>query len=122
MSLLELPGARGADGATPPSHEVERDFRYVGLALLWLCVVLYLFALSADVVPKKSLCRREPPSQSRGVPGQLLSVRLGGRVVPTTSKGDSAKSHAMLWRHGFTLSGFRTEVRGWKLFCLMPMM
>ena len=25
-SLLELPGARGADGLCPPSHEVERDF------------------------------------------------------------------------------------------------
>ena len=30
MSLLELPGARGADGATPPSR--ERNFRCVGLA------------------------------------------------------------------------------------------
>ena len=32
MSLLELPGTRGADGVCPPTHEVERDFRYVGLA------------------------------------------------------------------------------------------
>ena len=30
-SLLELPGARGADGACPASHEVERDFRNAGL-------------------------------------------------------------------------------------------
>ena len=27
-SLLELPGARGADGDCPPSYEVERDFRH----------------------------------------------------------------------------------------------
>ena len=26
MILLEVPGARGADGASPPCHEVERDF------------------------------------------------------------------------------------------------
>ena len=26
-SLLELPGARSADGACPASHEVERDFK-----------------------------------------------------------------------------------------------
>ena len=31
MSLLELPGARGADGHCPPSHDVERDFRHAGL-------------------------------------------------------------------------------------------
>ena len=31
-SLLELLGARGADGATPPPHKVERDFRFAGLA------------------------------------------------------------------------------------------
>ena len=31
-SLLELPGARGSDGSTPPSHEVELDFRYARLA------------------------------------------------------------------------------------------
>ena len=38
-SLLELPGARGADGATPPPHEVERDFRFAGLAWrVWLLV------------------------------------------------------------------------------------
>ena len=30
--LLELSDARGADGATPPPHEVERDFRFAGLA------------------------------------------------------------------------------------------
>ena len=30
-SLLELSGARGADGACPASHEVERDFRHAGL-------------------------------------------------------------------------------------------
>ena len=32
-SLLELPGARGADGDCPPSCEVERDFRHAGLSL-----------------------------------------------------------------------------------------
>ena len=32
-SLLELPGARGADGDCPPSYEVERDFRHAGLSL-----------------------------------------------------------------------------------------
>ena len=38
-SLLELLGARGADGATPPPHEVERDFRFAGLAWrVWLLV------------------------------------------------------------------------------------
>ena len=31
MSLLGLPGVRGADGLCPPSHDVERDFRHVGL-------------------------------------------------------------------------------------------
>ena len=31
MFLLELPGAKGADGHCPPSHDVERDFRHVGL-------------------------------------------------------------------------------------------
>ena len=32
MSLLELPGTCGADGVCPPTHEVERDFRFAGLA------------------------------------------------------------------------------------------
>ena len=32
MSLLELPGTRGADGGCPPTCEVERDFRFAGLA------------------------------------------------------------------------------------------
>ena len=32
VSLLELPGAHGADGVCPPTHEVERDFRFAGLA------------------------------------------------------------------------------------------
>ena len=32
-SLVELPGARGADGDCPPSYEVERDFRHAGLSL-----------------------------------------------------------------------------------------
>ena len=37
--LLELSGARGADGATPPPHEVEQDFRFAGLAKrVWLLV------------------------------------------------------------------------------------
>ena len=36
-SLLELPGTRGADGACPASHEVERDFRHAGLDP-WLTV------------------------------------------------------------------------------------
>ena len=31
MSLLGLPGVRGADGQCPPFHDVERDFRHVGL-------------------------------------------------------------------------------------------
>ena len=31
MSLLGLPGVRGADGQCPPFHKVERDFRHVGL-------------------------------------------------------------------------------------------
>ena len=31
-SLLELPGVFGADGDVPPSHEVERDFVFAGLA------------------------------------------------------------------------------------------
>ena len=31
-SMLELPGARGADGNTPALHDVEQDFRHVGLA------------------------------------------------------------------------------------------
>ena len=26
-----VPGARGADGHCPPSHDVERDFRHAGL-------------------------------------------------------------------------------------------
>ena len=29
-SLLELRGGSGADGDTPPSHEVESTFRYAG--------------------------------------------------------------------------------------------
>ena len=32
MSLLELPWVSGADGDTPASHEVERDFVHAGLA------------------------------------------------------------------------------------------
>ena len=32
LSLLELPGVSGADGDTPASHEVERDFVHAGLA------------------------------------------------------------------------------------------
>ena len=32
MSLLELPGVLGADGDTPASHEVERDFVHACLA------------------------------------------------------------------------------------------
>ena len=31
-SLLELPSVFGADGDVPPSHEVERDFVFAGLA------------------------------------------------------------------------------------------
>ena len=31
MSLLGLPGMRGADGKCPPFHVVERDIRHVGL-------------------------------------------------------------------------------------------
>ena len=31
MSLLDLPGSRGADGIFPLSHDVERDFRLAGL-------------------------------------------------------------------------------------------
>ena len=30
-SLLVLRGGSGADGDTPPSHEVESTFRYAGL-------------------------------------------------------------------------------------------
>ena len=30
-SMLELPGARGADGDTPAQHGVEQDFRLAGL-------------------------------------------------------------------------------------------
>ena len=30
-SLLEFRTAHGADGATPPAHEVVADFRYAGL-------------------------------------------------------------------------------------------
>ena len=30
-SMLELPGARGADGDTPAQHDVEQDFRFAGL-------------------------------------------------------------------------------------------
>ena len=30
-SLLDLRRPQDADGATPPSHEVEREFRYDGL-------------------------------------------------------------------------------------------
>ena len=32
-TFLELPGSVGADGDTPASHEVERDFAFAGLAL-----------------------------------------------------------------------------------------
>ena len=32
MSLLEFPGVSGADGDTPASREVERDFVHAGLA------------------------------------------------------------------------------------------
>ena len=31
MSLLDLPGSRGADGICPLPHDVERDFRLAGL-------------------------------------------------------------------------------------------
>ena len=31
-SLLDFRRPHGADGATPPSHEVDREFRYAGLA------------------------------------------------------------------------------------------
>ena len=31
MSLLDLPGSRGADGTCPQAHDVERDFRHAGL-------------------------------------------------------------------------------------------
>ena len=30
--MLELPGARGADGDTPASQDVEQDGRFAGLA------------------------------------------------------------------------------------------
>ena len=57
MSLLELPGARGADGATPPSHEVER-----GLSLPWASVdvvvcsfVPYMFFAHSVILRKKKL-------------------------------------------------------------------
>ena len=45
MSLLELPGARGADGATPPSHEVERrlSLRWASVAVVVCSFVPYLF-------------------------------------------------------------------------------
>ena len=32
-TFLELPGSVGADGDTPASHEVERDFAFAVLAL-----------------------------------------------------------------------------------------
>ena len=31
-TMLELPGSRGSDGDTPPPHEVEREWRFAGLA------------------------------------------------------------------------------------------
>ena len=31
MSSLDLPGSRGSDGTCPLPHDVERDFRHVGL-------------------------------------------------------------------------------------------
>ena len=37
MSLLELPGARGAGGHCPLSHDVERDFRHAGLDTQFFC-------------------------------------------------------------------------------------
>ena len=33
MSLLDLPGSRGADGYCPLPHDVEQDFRHAGLDL-----------------------------------------------------------------------------------------
>ena len=32
-TFLELPGSVRADGDTPASHEIERDFAFAGLAL-----------------------------------------------------------------------------------------
>ena len=32
-TMLELPGARGSDGDAPPSHEVEWECRFAGLAM-----------------------------------------------------------------------------------------
>ena len=80
----------------------------------------------------------EPPSQSRGVPGQLLgSVKqhqLGGgfpaqvfRVAelspPRKGRFRQVARHALEARsHAVRIQDRRGEVRGWKLFCLMPMM
>ena len=52
-SLLELPGARGSDGSTPPSHEVELDFRYAGLAWRKWLLVLTLLIRDGGCVKKK---------------------------------------------------------------------
>ena len=86
-SLLELPGARGADGATPPPHEVERDFRFAGLVLR-VRLLVSVVPLSADFQShecfsqqrlsqkKNMVVRRRSPKSTADARSRLRGFRV----------------------------------------------
>ena len=119
MSLLELPGVSGADGDTPASHEVERDFVHAGLAWggrLVFCQVGFLWR--DDIFSSVCVCPpQKKKKKKKKIPINTCEISLGKNVCELVFGVNmiDLDLRSGFWKH-VSLSDFFPFWSSWSLF------